>query len=60
VSKQIGDGYGNFWDRCLNIDCSLEIVRPGKAQCDAIETSDGDWIMPCVWDKILTSKDYHG
>ena len=29
----IEDGFGNCWAKCKE-DCGLEIVRPGKVQCD--------------------------
>lgn len=30
---QIDDGFGSVWPRCKP-DCQLEIVRPGKVQCE--------------------------
>jgi hypothetical protein len=30
----IEDGFGASWEKCLRSDCSLEVVRPGKAQCE--------------------------
>jgi hypothetical protein len=49
----IEDGFGNRWHRCLlGAECSLQIVRPGKVQCDAYPV-DGEfgvqWVDPCVW-----------
>jgi hypothetical protein len=32
-SKAITDGFGNWWNLC-NGECGLEIVRPGKVQCE--------------------------
>jgi len=29
----IEDGYGSYWGRCHE-NCGLNVVRPGKAQCD--------------------------
>lgn len=30
----ISDDYGNDWSKCDREDCSLQIVRPGKVQCN--------------------------
>ena len=30
----LDDGFGNRWAKCLGRVCGLEIVRPGKVQCD--------------------------
>jgi len=29
----VGDGFGTFWARC-KVDCKMEVVRPGKVQCE--------------------------
>jgi DNA-binding CsgD family transcriptional regulator len=29
----LDDGHGNMWERCSST-CKMEIVRPGKVQCD--------------------------
>lgn len=29
----LDDGFGNQWEKCGE-DCELEIVRPGKVQCE--------------------------
>lgn len=34
MAEVIEDGFGNGWNKCLRRDCSLQIVRPGKVQCD--------------------------
>lgn len=34
VAEVIEDGFGSSWEKCLRQDCSLQIVRPGKVQCD--------------------------
>jgi hypothetical protein len=49
----IDDGFGNRWQKCLlKAECSLQIVRPGKVQCD-LYPIDGElgveWVNPCVW-----------
>ena len=31
----LDDGFGNQWEKC-GPTCKLEIVRPGKVQCDAV------------------------
>lgn len=33
-SDFLDDGFGNRWEKC-GPDCCLEIVRPGKVQCEA-------------------------
>jgi hypothetical protein len=30
----LDDGFGNVWETCEHEDCGLEIVRPGKVQCN--------------------------
>jgi hypothetical protein len=50
----VDDGYGNRWQKCLlGSKCSLQIVRPGKVQCDSYQV-DGEfgpeWVDPCVWE----------
>lgn len=31
----LDDGFGNQWVKCkVPADCALEIVRPGKVQCE--------------------------
>ena len=37
MSIDVEDGFGNGWSKCLRRDCDLQVVRPGKAQCN------GDW-----------------
>lgn len=32
--RVLDDGFGNVWEKCEKPDCALEIVRPGKVQCD--------------------------
>jgi hypothetical protein len=32
--NEICDGFGNYWLLCDRKDCALEIVRPGKVQCN--------------------------
>lgn len=34
MPEVVEDGFGNGWNKCLRLDCSLQIVRPGKVQCD--------------------------
>ncbi len=29
----VDDGFGSEWDRCGH-DCDLQVVRPGKSQCN--------------------------
>lgn len=47
------DGHGNAWERCDSDDCSLQIVRPGKVQCDDYQVMGEygfmEWVQPCVW-----------
>ena len=31
--RVIEDGFGNAWVMCEDVDCGLEVVRPGKVQC---------------------------
>lgn len=54
MADVIEDGHGNAWERCLRLDCSLQIVRPGKVQCDA-DWVDGEFgpelVSPCVWEE---------
>ena len=33
-ARTLDDGFGNVWKKCNHEDCRLEIVRPGKVQCD--------------------------
>ena len=35
----VEDGFGSAWVRC-GPACRLEVVRPGKAQCDCESTDD--------------------
>lgn len=35
----VDDGFGNKWSRCKK-DCALEIVRPGKVQCECDNLCD--------------------
>ncbi|UUE23834.1 hypothetical protein LRQ08_21650 [Rhodococcus qingshengii] len=37
----VDDGMGSEWQRC-KADCGIEVVRPGKAQCDCTEPTDED------------------
>ena len=30
---EIDDGFGNFWPLCKR-ECELQVVRPGKVQCE--------------------------
>jgi hypothetical protein len=32
--REICDGFGSCWTLCEKKDCALEIVRPGKVQCN--------------------------
>lgn len=32
--RELEDGFGNMWQKCGLADCGLNIVRPGKVQCD--------------------------
>jgi len=32
--REISDGFGSSWLKCHREDCGLEIVRPGKVQCN--------------------------
>jgi hypothetical protein len=54
VTERVEDGYGNAWEKCLRPDCSLQIVRPGKVQCDD-DWVDGEFgpepVSPCMWEK---------
>lgn len=35
IDRTIDDGFGNVWERCEPYeDCGLELVRPGKVQCE--------------------------
>lgn len=36
----LDDGFGNVWEKCERDDCCLEIVRPGKVQCDRCQYGD--------------------
>lgn len=36
----IDDGFGNRWDKCERPDCDLQVVRPGKVQCNGCDTDD--------------------
>jgi len=38
---EIDDGFGNVWVLCKP-DCRLEVVRPGKVQCDCHYEDDED------------------
>lgn len=33
----LDDGFGNSWRKCNKKNCALEIVRPGKVQCEICE-----------------------
>ena len=51
----IEDGFGSCWEKCDSPTCSLQVVRPGKAQCN-YEQVEGEfgpqWVEPCVYDTI--------
>lgn len=32
--RTLDDGFGNVWELCDDLKCALEIVRPGKVQCE--------------------------
>lgn len=34
TGRTLDDGLGSAWEKCAREDCALEIVRPGKVQCD--------------------------
>ena len=34
AARVLDDGFGNVWTKCHEPECGLEIVRPGKAQCE--------------------------
>lgn len=36
----LDDGFGNVWEQCAYEPCGLEIVRPGKVQCERCEFKD--------------------
>jgi len=36
-NKKITDGFGGEWSRCERKDCALEVVHPGKVQCNLCE-----------------------
>lgn len=39
----ISDGFGTSWQLCvLGHKCRLQVVRPGKAQCDCWESNEDD------------------
>lgn len=50
----LDDGFGNAWLLCSK-DCELQIVRPGKAQCDKCDRLDAlraslfSWFTDCFW-----------
>ena len=37
---EIDDGFGSTWLRCKP-DCQLEVVRPGKVQCECEYREEG-------------------
>lgn len=39
---ELDDGFGNVWEKCDRDDCGLQIVRPGKAQCDTCNDAEGE------------------
>jgi hypothetical protein len=39
---ELDDGFGNVWEKCDRDDCGLQIVRPGKAQCDTCNDDDNE------------------
>lgn len=41
IMDEIDDGFGNVWVLCKP-DCRLEVVRPGKVQCDCHYEDDED------------------
>ena len=52
MDEVVEDGFGSRWQKCLLSDCSLQVVRPGKVQCDdeRVLTEFGwEWIPPCIW-----------
>lgn len=54
MGDDIEDGFGGAWSKCLLGDeCSLQVVRPGKVQCNAyrVEGEFGtELVDPCVWE----------
>lgn len=44
--RLLADGFGNCWSKCaLKQHCELEIVRPGKAQCNKCDNDSTNNIM---------------
>jgi hypothetical protein len=59
----IADGFGNVWNKCLRADCSLQVVRPGKVQCDTYKVdgkSGPEWVDPCLWNISGTTDEREG
>lgn len=52
MAEVIDDGFGNAWAKCLRTDCSLQIVRPGKVQCEGEHDEIG---CPHDHAEVLTS-----
>lgn len=39
--KTIEDGFGGCWVKCDHPDCDLQVVRPGKVQCNPVDCMAG-------------------
>ena len=42
----VADGYGNEWPKCSRPYCALEVVRPGKVQCDCEHAGNEEFPAP--------------
>jgi hypothetical protein len=51
-SRLLDDGFGNIWEKCLNEDCALEIVRPGKVQCVRCQYEDEEPLPRVIEGKV--------
>lgn len=43
--RLLDDGFGNVWEKCSRPDCQLQIVRPGKVQCDPCEARRNEYML---------------
>lgn len=50
IPIEIDDGFGSIWTLCRP-DCGMEVVRPGKVQCDMEDCPDNE--VRAILDKMM-------
>lgn len=61
--REISDGCGSTWLKCERANCGLEVVRPGKVQCDVCESMPDEPAapveMPFLRDELSRLLNHH-